>query len=257
MAAARAFEPAAHRARSGGAGHLCAGHSGRRLSAFRVSSCGRAILAALCFAASFAGVGTLKVTIYGLRADFLHLPLIVVLPRVLRPDDVRRMGSRSWLVAAPHGAAGRPAVPGRAGLALECRSGRRSRRTAFCRAGQGAGLGHFFLCHGAGHLPRLVRRFSSPRSAGPARLSALADYSALPALVFTLAVSGSRTAVISVGIVCAMVFYMALLRPAAVSGRRCGRSCSRWQRSRPWRGSRRSSTKASPCIAIDSKAAAD
>src|SRR5580700_3569286 len=36
-----------------------------------------AALAALCFAASFAGLGNLKVTLFGMRADFLHLPLIV------------------------------------------------------------------------------------------------------------------------------------------------------------------------------------
>jgi len=43
-------------------------------------------------------------------------------------------------------------------------------------------------------------------------------YSALTALVLTLAVSGSRSAVISVGIVCGMVLYMAFRRRAQFGG---------------------------------------
>lgn len=38
---------------------------------------------------------------FGFRADFLHLPLIFLMPRVLRPEDVKRIGWWSLLLVVP------------------------------------------------------------------------------------------------------------------------------------------------------------
>src|SRR4051812_49163430 len=95
-----AFQRAPHRARSRGHSHLRP-----RVARPRVPVSGFVfwtfVLAALCFFASFAGIGNLAVTVYGLRADFLHLPLIFVMPRVLRAEDLRRMGLALLLLLIP------------------------------------------------------------------------------------------------------------------------------------------------------------
>jgi hypothetical protein len=38
---------------------------------------------------------------FGFRADFLHLPLIFLMPRVLRPEDVKRIGWWSLIILVP------------------------------------------------------------------------------------------------------------------------------------------------------------
>src|ERR1700720_1797566 len=41
------------------------------------------------------------VSAFGFRANFLHLPLIFLMPRVLRPEDVKRIGWWSLLLVLP------------------------------------------------------------------------------------------------------------------------------------------------------------
>lgn len=45
-----------------------------------------------------AGQGNLLITLYGVRTNFLHLPLIFLIPAVFNEDDVRRVGK--WLLIA-------------------------------------------------------------------------------------------------------------------------------------------------------------
>ena len=47
-------------------------------------------LAGLSFVASLCTFGNLGVILYGLRTDFLHLPLIFLMPKVLNREDVDR-----------------------------------------------------------------------------------------------------------------------------------------------------------------------
>lgn len=59
-----------------------------------------AVLAILTFANALAiGHGNLGVALYGVRCDFLHVPLIFVMARVLRRDDLLRLAKVAvWLV---------------------------------------------------------------------------------------------------------------------------------------------------------------
>jgi hypothetical protein len=59
-------------------------------------------LAAAAFVASFlAGQGNMLVTLYGIRIDFFHLPLIWVIASVMDRKDVERIGAFLLLVALP------------------------------------------------------------------------------------------------------------------------------------------------------------
>ena len=47
------------------------------------------------------GSGNLSVTLFGLRANFLHLPLLFLIPKVFNLDDVQKLGRWVLLLAAP------------------------------------------------------------------------------------------------------------------------------------------------------------
>ncbi len=172
-----------------------------------------AILALLSFAASFAGRGTLPVTLYGLRADFLHLPMILLIPAVLRPADVRRIGFALLLT-----------LPAMMVLAiLQFKGGPDSRWNVgaggeiggqlYVAEGKVRASGTFSFVTGMASYLALCTAYllygSWPRRSYPQWLS----LSALPALVLTLVISGSRAAVLLVAIVCAIMLSMGLRRP--------------------------------------------
>lgn len=58
-------------------------------------------LAFLSFTASLSAFGQLGIILYGLRTDFLHLPLIFLMPKVLNQEDVHRFGRWFLLVGLP------------------------------------------------------------------------------------------------------------------------------------------------------------
>jgi hypothetical protein len=60
-----------------------------------------ASLGILTFGASLMVFDRLGIMAYGLRTNFLHLPLIFVLPNILRPRDVVRMGRWLLLLSLP------------------------------------------------------------------------------------------------------------------------------------------------------------
>lgn len=66
---------------------------------FIYAICGLAVVASL--ASVIAGGGTLLITVFGVRTDFLHLPLLFLLPEVMDRDDVQRIGKWLLLAALP------------------------------------------------------------------------------------------------------------------------------------------------------------
>src|SRR5271166_6870058 len=58
-------------------------------------------LAGLSFAASFPLLDHLGIMLYGLRTNFLHLPLIFLMPKVLGQGEVDRFGRWFLLLAPP------------------------------------------------------------------------------------------------------------------------------------------------------------
>ena len=60
-----------------------------------------ALAVATAITAMIFGAGNLAVTVYGLRTDYLQIPLIFLIPQILNRDDVIAMGRFMLLVSIP------------------------------------------------------------------------------------------------------------------------------------------------------------
>lgn len=171
------------------------------------------ILAFICFAISFTGMGNPMVSIYGLRANFLHLPLIFLMPMVLRIEDVKAMGRLILSV-----------LPLMAVLAaLQFKGGFDSRWNVGAGGELGGQLvvaegkvrasGTFSFVSGMVVYLALSAAFLLYNLLEKNIFSKKLVMVALPSLILALAVSGSRAAVISVAVVCVMVLYISVRLP--------------------------------------------
>jgi hypothetical protein len=172
-------------------------------------------LAAACTMASLAAGCSLKITLFGLRTDFWQIPLVFLMPSILTGEDVRRIGR--WMLAM---------IPAMALLALlQFRAGPLSWLNAttggamsdqsqqlFAAAGRVRPSGTFsFLALGSAFvLGAFLEQGSRWRV-----------WLATGGLVLALGISGSRSAIIYVGIVGAAAGLMciedrALLRRIAM-----------------------------------------
>jgi hypothetical protein len=161
-------------------------------------------LAAACAMASIAVGCPLKITLFGLRTDFWQIPLIFLMPSILTREDVRRIGRwmvlmlpamallallqfragpQSWLNAATGGQTGEPS------------------QQLFAAAGRVRPSGTFSFVTGMVSFLALGTAFlidAFLEEAAQARL-----WLATGTLVLALGISGSRSAIIDVGIVAA------------------------------------------------------
>ncbi len=169
-------------------------------------------LGALATFVSFAATETpLLVTMYGLRADYLHLPLIFLLPNVLRRQDLRLLG-KAWLVAAV----------GMAGLVL----------VQFSSGGgsywnRGAGEGTQMLESAFGHIrPSGTFSYTNGLTGFSAITAAfflhhllekrvyprLLWLAAIPAILILVMLSGSRTAAGIIAIILAGIVFVCIVQ---------------------------------------------
>ncbi len=179
-------------------------------STFVTCTMGLAVVSAVT---SLATESTPSVILYGVRADFLHLPLIVLLPRILNAEDVRRIGFALLLT-----------LPGMTVLALlqfkggpdsywNVGAGGEIGGQLYAAEGKVRASGTFSFVTGMASYLALCTAFLLynwvPRRVYPFWVAV----ACLPALILTLVISGSRAAVLSVAIVCGAMFYMAIRRP--------------------------------------------
>ena len=59
------------------------------------------VIAFLEMLVSFTGSGNIKTSLYGLRTNFLHLPLIFLMGDVLTPSDVKKIGKWVMIISVP------------------------------------------------------------------------------------------------------------------------------------------------------------
>jgi len=169
-------------------------------------------LAAMCFATSFAGIGNLNVTLFGLRANFMHLPLILIIPRVFRQEDVRRMGLALLVVAPLMGVLCVKQFQAGADSRWNVGAGGEIGAQLYAAQGKVRASGTFSFATGLATYLSLCAAFLLNDLLGRQVYPRWVTLSAFFSVVLSLAVSGSRTAVICVTVVCAMVLYMGFRR---------------------------------------------
>lgn len=153
----------------------------------------------------------LMVELYGFRADFLHLPLIFLLPAVLRREDLRAIGKWALVLAAPMAVL----------VLLQFGSGRSSR----LNAGAGAGTtmlessyghirpsGTFSYTNGLGSFTALTLAFFLYHLLEKKVFPRLLWFAAIPALVVMVILSGSRGAAGIVGVMVATVLAISAVQ---------------------------------------------
>ena len=151
----------------------------------------------------------LTVEIYGLRSDFMHLPLIFLLPAVLRREDLRAIGR--WALTL--------SIPMAVLVVAQFGSGRASR----LNAGAGAGttmlestFGHirpsgtFSYTNGLGSFTSLTLAFVLYHLLEKRVFPRLLWLASIPALLPLIILSGSRGAAGIVGILFATVLGISL-----------------------------------------------
>ena len=171
-----------------------------------------AVLGGAAFVVSAGATDTpLVVELYGLRADYLHLPLIFLMPAVLRREDLIVVGKYALILAVPMAVL----------VLAQFESGRGSRLNA------GAGAGSYMLESTYGHI-RPSGTFSYTNGLGSFTALALAFFlfhllekrvyprllwlAALPSLLVLVILSGSRGAAGIVGLLLITVLGISLVQ---------------------------------------------
>lgn len=159
------------------------------------------------------GQGNLFITLYGLRTNFLHLPLIFLLPKVFTAVDFTKLGK--WLLIL--------AFPMAMLVALQFRSSPDSRLNVGAGGSVGGQIEVGFgkirpagtFSYNTGLLAYVVLTAAyilstQIRKDAPYAKLALA---ALPAVAIIVTVSGSRSTILSVGLIGAGVVLICLRQP--------------------------------------------
>jgi hypothetical protein len=172
------------------------------------------VLAGLSFFTSLCVFGHLGIILYGLRTNFLHLPLIFLIPKIFNRDDVAHL-ARWFLVCL---------IPMTALVAWQFISPAGARVNAIA----GGDLGGQLLASGSHIRPAGTFSFVTGMVcflslAAAFLLSGFVDKIALPkwlrtvsipCLMLSLAISGSRAAVASVTVIVAVTMVVCLRKPS-------------------------------------------
>ena len=158
----------------------------------------------------------LVVTLYGLRADYLHLPLIFLLPNVLHRTDLRLIG-KGWLVVA-------------AGMAVLVLLQFRAGPGAFLNRGAGEGttmlesaFGHirpsgtFSYTNGLAGFTAIAAAFFLQHLLEKRLFPRLVFLGSIPALMILVLLSGSRGAVGIMALILGAVGVICLLQTRYVA----------------------------------------
>lgn len=159
------------------------------------------------------GRGNLFITLYGLRTNFLHLPLIFLLPKVFNSADIRKLGKWLLIVAFPTAllvaiqfrsapdAGVNVGAGGSVGGQIEVGFGKIRPAGTFS---YNTGLLAYVVLTSAYILSTQLRKGSSESKLALA---------ALPAIAIIIAISGSRSTLLSVVVILAGVVLICIKQP--------------------------------------------
>lgn len=163
-----------------------------------------ACLAAFCFLCSFAAGCGVVITVYGMRTDFLHLPLIFLMPSIINREDVERIGK--WVIMLAPFMAILALLQFRAGPLdrLNAGAGASSADVAGQLVSSGNHIrpaGTFSFVTGMVSYLTMLCAFLLSHFFSDRKYPRVYIFCAAPALILALAVSGSRSAVLGVALV--------------------------------------------------------
>jgi len=169
-------------------------------------------LAFLDLLASFFGDGNIKVTLYGLRTDFLHLPLIFLIGEIFTPDDVKKMGKWVLILSVPMALLAFQQFRSAPDARINAGAGGEIGAQLFAADGRIRPAGTFSFITGMVCFLSFVAAFVLfdflQKKQYPRSLNLLA----LLALGLSLGVSGSRSALLTVSLVLATAVGASLLK---------------------------------------------
>jgi hypothetical protein len=172
------------------------------------------LLAGLSFFCSLCVFGHLGIILYGVRTNFLHLPLIFLLPKIFNREDVTRLARWfllclipmtllvAWQFKSPAGARVNAATGGELGGQLLAAGSHVRPAGTFSFV---TGMVCFLSLAAAFLLGGFVDKINIPRWLRTV---------SIPCLMLSLAISGSRAAVVAVTIIVAVVFIVCLRKPS-------------------------------------------
>jgi len=169
-------------------------------------------LAIACSIASLSGLGTMQVTIFGLHANFLHLPLIFVIPKYFDLTDVRRMGKWVLIVLVPMAALATLQFRAGPDARINVGAGGEIGGQLFAAADKVRASGTFSFVTGLVSFLSLASVFIFHDFLEKRVYPRILVLAGLPALILALGVSGSRSAVLSASVVFAAGTLVCLRR---------------------------------------------
>ncbi len=194
---------------------LYAAALGQNVFPFSVFTAATGLLAALSLATSVAGYGTMGITLYGIHADFLHLPLIVLLPKIFTRKDVARIGLMMLIISVPMLLLSIVQFKGGPESYWNVGAGGTVGGQLYAAAGKVRVSGTFSFVTGMVSYISISAAFVLYGLMSRRIYPKLVLMAALPSLIVTLVISGSRSAVAQVAIVCVLVILMSFQRPEA------------------------------------------
>lgn len=176
------------------------------------------VLAILGAFASLTGVGNLKVTLFGLHADFLHLPLIFLIPKIFDANDVKQVGKWLLLLSIPMAALVVLQFRAAPGAWLNAAAGGEGGGQLFAAEGRIRPAGVFSFVTGMVSFLTLVAAYLAWHFADRKIYPRALGFGSTAALAISLMVSGSRSAIASVAIVVAALVLILMKRGLALPG---------------------------------------
>lgn len=170
------------------------------------------VLGFLSLLASLAVSENFKVTLYGLRTDFLHLPLIFLIGQVLTPDDVKKFGKWILILSVPMALLAVQQFRSSPDARINAGAGGELGAQLFAASGKIRPAGTFSFVTGMVSFLSLVAVFVIFDFVQKKQYNRILSLAALAALALSLGVSGSRSAVLTVSMVVGAAMLAALIK---------------------------------------------
>lgn len=163
-------------------------------------------------AVSLVGDGNLKVSVFGLHANFLHLPLIFVIAEYFDLEDVKKIGKWLLVMLVPMTLIAVMQFRGGPDARINVGAGGELGAQLYAASGRVRASGTFSFVTGFVSFLAICSSFLLYHFLQKRVYAKLLAAVALPALILSLGVSGSRSAILAVSIVMACAGFACIRR---------------------------------------------